>query len=55
MFDKDGDGSITATELGTVMRSLGLSPTDKELDDMIKEVDGDGKCLISHKSSVTRW
>ena len=42
IFDKDGDGRVSSLELGTVMRSLGQNPTEKELADMINEVDKDG-------------
>ncbi|KAH3848236.1 calmodulin-beta-like isoform X1 [Dreissena polymorpha] len=46
MFDKDGDNTISARELGTVMRSLGQNPTEQELRDMINEVDMDGSQTI---------
>ncbi len=46
LFDKDGDGTISSKELGTVMRSLGQNPTESELQDMINEVDADGEWFI---------
>ena len=41
-YDKDGDGTITTEELGTVMRSLGQNPTEAELQDMVNELDTNG-------------
>nr|CAD7434348.1 unnamed protein product [Timema monikensis] len=43
LFDKDGDGSITQEELGRVMRSLGQFARGEELQQMVLEVDVDGK------------
>lgn len=43
---KDGNGTITAKELGTIMRSLGQNLTESELQDMINEVDDDGNGTI---------
>lgn len=47
LFDKDGNGSITKEELGSVMRSLGQFARGKEIDEMLIEsdADGDGKTL----------
>jgi len=46
LFDKDGDGTITTQELGTVMKSLGQNPCESDLQDMINEVDVDGNGTI---------
>jgi len=46
MFDEDGDESITAVELGNILKKLGQSPSNDELKDMINEVDQDGNGKI---------
>ncbi|MFS8022093.1 putative EF-hand domain-containing protein [Helianthus anomalus] len=46
-FDVNGDGKICASELGSIMGSLGHHPTNEELQNMIKEVDADGDGFIN--------
>jgi calmodulin len=53
LFDKDGDGTITTRELGTVMRSLGQNPTEAELHEMIHEVDVDCSGTIDFPEFLT--
>ena len=49
IFDKDRDGYITTKELGDIMKNLGQSPSEAELQDMINEVDLDGNGTIDFK------
>ncbi|KAG5181693.1 yellow cameleon 2.60 [Tribonema minus] len=51
-FDKGGNGEIDLKELGIVMRSLGYSPTDKQLRDMLQQVDEDGNGVITFNEFV---
>ena len=39
LFDKNGDDTIPAKQLGTVLRALGHNPTDAEVQDMIQQDD----------------
>ncbi|CAF3945603.1 unnamed protein product [Rotaria sp. Silwood2] len=47
VFDQNGDGSITLSELRIVLDQMGLDPTEEELQDMIREVDEDQSGTIS--------
>ncbi len=49
MFDKDGNGFISAAELRHVMTNLGEKLTDDEVDDMIREADLDGDGQINYE------
>ena len=46
LIDKNADGAITIKELGAVMQSMGQSPTEEELQEMIDEVDANGNGTI---------
>ncbi|CAN1256601.1 Probable calcium-binding protein CML11 [Linum perenne] len=47
MFDRDGNGYITAAELAHSMAKLGHALTVEELNGMITEADTDGDGRIS--------
>merc|ERR1719479_649846 len=42
VFDRNGDGYISAEELSQVMSTLGENLTKEEIDEMIREADLDG-------------
>lgn len=42
-FDKDNSGAIEKAELITVMRAVGLNPSKKDVEKMIKSVAEKGK------------
>ncbi|KAK6959564.1 alpha-actinin A, partial [Biomphalaria glabrata] len=46
LFDKDRNGHISRDELGRVFRALDLDPSQKELDQALKELDKDGNGII---------
>lgn len=46
-FDVNGDGKISASELGSILGSLGYTAAESELEEMIKEVDADGDGFIN--------
>ncbi len=48
VFDRDGDGTVTVSEIGLVMKSLGQNPTEAEIKTMVREVDTKGRIFILH-------
>lgn len=59
MFDRDGNGLISAAELRHVMTNLGEKLTEEEVDEMIREADIDGDGHINYEEFVrmmmARW
>jgi len=52
-FDRDGGGSIDATELKQLMASVGQVPSDEELHEMIRIADADGSGSVDFCEFVT--
>ncbi|KAK0610155.1 hypothetical protein B0T17DRAFT_546014, partial [Bombardia bombarda] len=48
VFDQDGSGTISTEELRNVLRSLGESLTDAELDEMVQMADKNGDGHIDY-------
>ena len=56
MFDKDGNGFVSSSELKFVMSRLDVHFTDDELNEMILEadIDGDGQVLKKANAFVSK-
>lgn len=52
VFDKDGNGYISVSELRHVMTNLGEKLSDEEVDEMIKEADMDGDGRVNYEEFV---
>ena len=53
MFDRDGDGMISSSELRHAMTSLGEKLSPDEVDEMLREADGDGDGLVNYVEFVS--
>ena len=53
VFDKDGNGFISAAELRQTMTEVGEKLTDEELDEMLREADTDEDGQVNFEEFVT--
>lgn len=51
-FDKNSDGSLTQLELGSLLRSLGLTPSPEQLDALTQRADTNNNGLIEFSEFV---
>ena len=54
IFDKDGNGLISAHELRQIMMNLGEKLTDEELDEMMREADLNGDGQIDYEGKINQ-
>ncbi len=52
LFDKDGGGTITAKELYSVMKQMGMEVGEQEVTDMVEKIDEDQNGEIDFKEFV---
>ena len=43
LFDKDADGFVETSQLGTIIRGLNMNPSETEVAEMCKDVDPEGR------------
>lgn len=52
LYDTVGDGKVESGNIGQVLRSVGLNPTQAEVDKVMKEIDPKGNNRISFEEFV---
>ena len=52
IFDQDGNGSISASELKIVLDRIGIQMTDTEIANTIREADTDGNGEVDYNEFV---
>ena len=53
LFDRDGDALLTTSELGVVMRALGLTATEADLKEMVASFDKDNNGKLDFAEFLT--
>lgn len=53
LLDKNKDGTISTSELGTAMKSSGRHPTESDLEDMVRSVDTDESGTLNFTEFLT--
>lgn len=54
VFDKDGDGYISAADLTLVMSNLGHNLSAEEIGDLIREADCTGRGQVNYDGTVVK-
>ena len=52
VFDRDGNGKISADELRQVMEKMGENLTEEEVNEMIRSVDTDNNNMIEYEGNL---
>lgn len=53
LFDYDDSDRLSVSELGDVLRSVGLNPTQAEIDDIMENADCDGNGFIDYSEYIS--
>ncbi|XP_065062295.1 neo-calmodulin-like [Rhopilema esculentum] len=52
IFDRNGDGKISHEEIGNVLRKMGYTVSQKEVQEMLKSVDTDGNGYLEYQEFI---